>query len=143
MLPDRQAREKLTAAMRALVGGLISNEEFLSRIPDRSSDPAIRALLSDNAWRLYGGTQGGEQHLADRDRGIVSRWQLFLKTDRPYEWPMLSGRQHVLHALAAVVTLGFSARLVRRRFKQTGDLAVWPFLRRADYDEAMKSPAYL
>lgn len=141
MLPDRQARDKLTGALRSLVAGQLTNEEFESRVPAQSSDPAIQALLSNGTWRFYTGAPHGS--LADRDRGVVSRWQLFLKTDRPYEWPTLTRRERVLHALAAVVTLGIAPKLYRQHVEKQGDVAVWPFLRRADFDEAMKSPAYL
>jgi hypothetical protein len=143
MLPDRQARDQVIGALRSLVAGQLTQDEFESRVPSKSSDPAIKALLSDNAWRLYGDAPRREQPLADRDRAVVSRWQLFLKTDKAYEWPTPTLRQRVALALMAVLTLGISAKLVRRSFKRAGDLKVWPFLRRADYDAAMKSPAYL
>jgi hypothetical protein len=141
MLPDRESRDRLIGAMRALLSGQITPDEFASRVPARSSDPAIRAMLSDNAWQLFTGKH--DESLADRDRGTVSRWILFLKTDKPYEWPLLSRRQQVAHALASVVTLGLIAKHLRRRIAGQGDAAVWPFLRRADYDAAMRSPAYL
>jgi len=35
------------------------------------------------------------------------------------------------------------AKPLHRRIAGRGDIAVWPFLRRADYDAAMRSPAYL
>jgi hypothetical protein len=141
MLPDRESRDRLIGAIRALLSGQITHEEFEGRIPARSSDPAIRAILSDNAWQLFTGRH--DNSLADRDRGTVSRWVLFLKTDKPYEWPLPSRRQQAAHALASVVTLGLIAKPLRRRVAGQGDMAVWPFLRRADYDAAMRSPAYL
>jgi hypothetical protein len=141
MLPDRDSRDRLIGAIRALLSGQITLEEFEGRVPARSSDPAIRAMLSDSAWRLFTGRH--DDSLADRDRGTVSRWVLFLKTDKPYEWPSLSRREQVAHALASVLTLGLTAKPLRQRIAGQGDAAVWPFLRRADYDAAMRSPAYL
>lgn len=141
MLPDRDSRDRLISAIRALLSGQITRAEFEGRVPARSSDPAIRAMLSENAWQLFTGKH--DDSLADCDRGTVSRWVLFLKTDKPYEWPSLSRRQQVMHALASVVTLGMIAKPLSRRIAGLGDLAVWPFLRRADYDAAMRSPAYL
>jgi hypothetical protein len=141
MLPDRESRDRLIGAIRALLSGQITHEEFESRVPARSSDPAIRAMLSDNVWQLF---TGQHQHpIADRDRSVVARWLLFLRTDKPYEWPAYSRRQQVAHALATVVTLGLIAKPLRRRIASQGDIEVWPFLRHADYDAAMRSPAYL
>jgi hypothetical protein len=141
MLPDRDSRDRLIGAIRALLSGQITLAEFEGRVPARSSDPAIRAMLSESAWQLFTGKHN--ESLADRDRGTVSRWVLFLKTDKPYEWPSLSRRQQVAHALVSVLTLGLIAKPFRRRIAGQGDIAVWPFLRRVDYDAAMRSPATL
>jgi hypothetical protein len=141
VLPDRESRDRLIGAIRALLSGTITAAEFESRIPARSSDPGIRALLSDSAWQLYAGQ--ARQELADRDRGIVSRWMLFLRTDKPYEWPVPTRRQSIALALGAVMTFGLSAWYFRRYATSRGDIAVWPFLHRGDFDQAMRSPTLL
>jgi hypothetical protein len=138
MLPDRDSRDRLVGAIGALLAGRITAEEFEGRVPARSSDPAIRAMLSDGTWKLFTGQP--DHPLAYRDRAIVARWMVFLRTDKTYDWPLPTRRRQIANALAAVVTFGMAARRYRRQVAALGDLAVWPFLRRADYDAAMQSP---
>jgi methylase of polypeptide subunit release factors len=68
-----------------------------------------------------------------------------LKTDLPYEWPVI--RMGVLvmimRVLANLVTLGLAARRDQRSFERSGDISVWPFLRRTDYEAALANPPYL
>jgi hypothetical protein len=53
---------------------------------------------------------------------------------------VLSG---VLQIIVNLLTLGLVARRTQRKFERWGDITVWPFVRRADYETALRRPPYL
>jgi hypothetical protein len=60
-------------------------------------------------------------------------------------WPIdRSGPLSVLvRVFANVITFGFAARRAQREFEGSGDISVWPFIRRVDYETALRHPPYL
>ncbi len=50
---DTHARSQLAEAIRALVSGAISNDEFEARVPSSGDDPAIAEVFGQGAWMLY------------------------------------------------------------------------------------------
>ena len=146
---DREARTKFAQAIRALVAGQITNDEFedsrLSRL--NTSDPAIAAIYQEGAWHLYSDLEEhrlrGKHAISRTDKSHVARWILFLKTDLPYEWPELRGKRFFALGLGNLLTLGLANRFYTRWFKQQGDIDVWPFIRRQDYETALGRPPYL
>ncbi|MHB9026141.1 MAG: hypothetical protein ACYC7E_18530 [Armatimonadota bacterium] len=105
--------------------------------------------------------------LTDEDRQNLERFALFLETEREYEWPpygflntwgallmylpliglmvtssFLDFSILMLLACFAAIFLygwiiGLFLRRSKRRFIANGDIDVWPFLRKVDYEEAM------
>lgn len=147
-LIDRAARNRLAESMRALASGLISNDEFEDkRLPHSANDTAIFEVYSNGAWSLYSDLQeyrlSGRHKLDSKSRSEVARWVLFLKTNLPYEWPVTSFMQWVGMLLANLVTLGFANRWFKRHYRSFGDVGVWPFIRRSDYEVALQNPPYL
>jgi hypothetical protein len=144
---DRLSRNVVAEAIRALAAGIITNDAFEERLPARSQDPAVYALFSSGAWFLYDDLHEhrlvGRYRLRPEARAEVARWVLFLKTDREYEWPSSSGVVAALWLVAVLATLGLLAPVRRHWYGRGGDVAVWPFHKRAHYDEAIKHPAYL
>lgn len=145
---DRNARNKLAEAMRALASGLITNDEFEdNRLPRSNEDIAIFEVYSKGAWCLYSDMQEyrlvGNHRLDKETKYAVARWVLFLKTDCPYEWPVPTRNQALLRLLANLLTLGIANRFFNRQYRAYGEVDVWPFLRRVDYEAALQSPAYL
>lgn len=145
---DRTARNNLAEALRALSSGAISNTEFERRLfLRRTRDPAVMAIFSKGAWHLYSDLR--EYHLTGRDeldettRSEVARWVLFLKTDLPYEWPVPNALLALGRLLVNLLTLGRANRLFAARFSTCGDTAVWPFIKKSDYDAAQDVPPYL
>ena len=142
---DREARTKLGELIRHLVAGLITNDEFDDRRPI-STDPAIWEVFHWGAWHLYSDLGEyrliGKHRLPKEVRREVSRWVLFLKTDLKYEWPQFSGLQHFLHFLGSILSFGLLRFALRRYWSRLGDLNVWPFLRRSDYEAAVKRQPY-
>ena len=145
---DRGARNKLAGALRALASGLITNDEFEDqRLPYSNEDPAIYEVYSNGAWSLYSDLQlyrlRGRHRLDDKTRSAVARWVLFLKTDLPYEWPISTPGHGMFRLVANLLTVGFANRFFVRKFQAHGDVSVWPFIRRSDYDAALATPVYL
>jgi hypothetical protein len=146
---DRSARNRLAEGIRHLVAGTISNVEFEERSLSSSTDPAVHAVFIGGPWFLYHDLVRyrlrGVHRLSPADRREAARWALFLKSDLPYEWPV--ERHGLVGSLVWVVvnlfTFGFFARSAQRRFAQSGDIAVWPFVRRSDYEASLTRPPYL
>jgi hypothetical protein len=79
----------------------------------------------------------------------VLRWVLFLRADLEYEWPPLRFLNPVLllpvsGCLLSLLTLGLWPRLARaqsewQRWRASGQLEVWPFLRRTDYERVYRT----
>jgi len=146
MMLDRESRTKLAELIRHLATGRITNDEFEDRLSLRSTDPAIWAVFSCGAWCLYSDLWEyqltGKYRLPKDARREVARWILFLKTDFEYEWPRLSRVRRLLILLGNVFTTGLLSVAYRKYFRRFGDWDVWPFLRRSDYDLALKQPPY-
>ncbi len=145
---DRMGRDRLAESIHQLAAGVITNHEFEDKGEFQSTDDAIRAVFWGGAWLLYDDFRTyrlrGKYRLDPAVRKEAARWVLFLKTDLPYEWPVTRpGMFAILRAFANLMTLGLVARRAQRRFERCGDFAVWPFLRRADYEAALQRPPYL
>lgn len=145
---DREARNKLAEAMRALASGLITNDDFEDkRLPHSKEDAAISGVFSKGAWLLYSDLEeyrlSGIHRLDEKTKSVVARWVLFLKTDLPYEWPVSDIKQGLLHFIANILTLGTANKSYASKYQARGDIEVWPFLRQADYELALQDPVYL
>jgi hypothetical protein len=149
MTVDREGRDRLAECIRHLAAGVMTNREFESKGDFDSPDPAIQAVFWGGPWLLYDDFRNyrlrGAYRIDPAVRREAARWILFLKTDLPYEWPVI--RRHfmgnVARLLTNLVTLGHVARRTQRRFEQKGDVRIWPFIRRADYEAAVADPTYL
>lgn len=146
---DRDARNRLAEGIRHLAGGIITNVEFEERALRFSADPAVHAVFLGGPWFLYHDLMRyrlkGKDRLSPAVRREAARWALFLKTDLPYEWPIerrgLAGS--LVWIVVNLLTAGLRARDARRRFAQSGDISVWPFIRRPDYEAILTMPPYL
>ncbi len=146
---DRDARNRLAEGIRHLAAGIVTNVEFEQRALSSSPDPAVHAVFVGGPWFLYHDLMRyrltGTHRLSPAVRREAARWVLFLKADLPYQWP--GERRGIVGSLLWVIlnlfTAGSFARGARRRFTQSGDIAVWPFVRRSDYELALTRPPYL
>ncbi|WP_426701181.1 hypothetical protein ACPPVV_17710 [Rhodanobacter sp. Col0626] len=143
---DLQARSKLAEASRSLVAGLITNHQFDDRIP-RSSDPAIREIYNKAFWLMYCDLRKyrlkGRDRLSPQAREVAARCILFLKSNLPYGWPVLTKSAAVLLTIANLFTLGIAGRIYSYRATRGREIAYWPFLSSEQYSAALRSPAYL
>jgi hypothetical protein len=146
---DRAGRDRLAECIHQLAAGAITNREFEDKGEFESADDAIRAVFWGGPWLLYDDFRNyrlrGKHRLDPAVRKEAARWGLFLKADLPYEWSVTRPGvlASVLGAFANFMTLGLAARRAQRKFERGGDITVWPFLRRADYDAALNRPPYL
>jgi len=146
---DRDARDRLAQAIRALAAGLITNDQFegkrFSRI--KTADLAISEIYQAGACCLYPDEDDirlkGEHALSREGRAHVARWVFFLKTDLPYEWPTLNVPKMIVLSVANLVTLGLANRLYSNWSDKQGEVDVWPFIRHSDYAAALERPVYL
>jgi len=147
---DFAARRRLATGVRHLAIGRITNDEFedlYAREAARSLDSAVRAVFWQGAWLLYSDFQqtryAGRNRLPKDTRRHIARWILFLRTPLPYEWPLESWWQGLAWVPVHLVTLGFSARLRSKRWRASGEFAVWPFRRWTDYRAALRRSGFL
>ena len=146
---DRKARSLFAESIRALVAGLITNDDFEDkRLPAlNTSDPAISAIYQEGVWRLYSDLHEhrlrGKDALSRKDKAVVARWILFLRTDLPYEWPELRGMRFFCLAIANLVSLGLANRLYSSWFRKHGMAEIWPFIRPEDFASARQYSGYL
>ena len=145
MVIDRNARNALAELLHQFVAGRVTNDEFVERQPD-SKDQAVLEIESE-AWFLYDDIRvhrlTGKWKLDRKTRGQVATWIMFLKTGLPYEWPVLSAWFQLLFLLPNLLTCGLLGRTQQRLFAKNGDIEVWPFIRRTDFETAKASPKYL
>ena len=97
VMVDRAARDELGRAIRRLVAGLSTNDQYedtLSAGLRRSRDLGVRSIRLA-AWHLYDDLHEhrleGRYAIGRAGRRRVAHWVLFLKSDLEYEWPNLAG----------------------------------------------------
>jgi len=133
---NRHARDIAAQALREFMEGSISNREYERRYPKSKDDPALWGIYA-NIWFCYSDTSEhtltGKHALTDEGRAIVGRSLLFLKSDLEFQWPATKLR--LWYPLLRLIGLG---RIVNRKVEKemsSGDVDVWPFLKKAHYDQ--------
>jgi hypothetical protein len=145
---DKPARTKMAELARHLVAGIITNDEFEDRLPE-SADPAIQEIFYLGFWPLYSDSSEhrliGDHAVHGGDRREAARFILFLESHAAYRWPIYP--RSFRHALYDLFSLGRFSRTTRNRFEAlcatVGDVDVWPFLTKSDYESALQKPPYL
>src|ERR1017187_4929436 len=139
---DRNARNHLAERLRHLVAGIITNYQY-ERLERVSKDTVIWDLEERLAWPAYDDMHEhrltGPNALTYGQRQDFARAILFLKTDLEYEWAHKRG-------VRAFINSTFRLRPLRQipPIKiQGGDIRVWPFYRKSDYTDALKTRVYL
>ncbi len=139
---DRAARDNLAERLRHLTTGLATNFQF-ERGAVRSADPVISEIEFRLAWPAYDDMHEhrltGPNAITLGQRLDFATAILFLKSNLPYEWKSHTGLRGLLNGVFRLVPFTRKNRLDT----STGDLRVWPFYRKTDYDAALKQPPYL
>lgn len=133
---DRGARHVAAEALREFVQGSISNRAYERKFPRSKGDPALSGIYS-HVWYCYSDTSEhtltGKHALTEEGRAFIERCLLFLNSDLEFRWPPT--RLRIWYPLLRLVGLG---RIVNRQLEREmsiGDVAVWPFLKRAEYEQ--------
>ncbi|MEA2165573.1 MAG: hypothetical protein QOK37_3700 [Thermoanaerobaculia bacterium] len=138
---DQPHRGQLMILLRDLSEGAASRDQF--RAPfSRSDDLAVREI-AEQAWLLCRdlpepGSAGRKKRLREA-RGEVSRWILFLESEREYEWPSLSPLARVLGFIPSLISFGLFWAPYRWWFKRSGDYRVWPFIDEQQFQGAQSA----
>jgi hypothetical protein len=131
---DRKARDLLAENYRHLISGQITNDQFEDRLL-KSKDAGVEEIFHRGAWPLYDDLHEhkltGKWAIPKESKPIAARFILFLKTDLEYEWPRTS----------KLLNFGFLFQL--KKIFRKDNYSVWPFYRRSDYEQALKSKPYL
>lgn len=134
---DRHARDIAAGVLRDFVTGSTTNDEYERRYPTSRNDPALWEIYVQ-VWFSYSDlkthTLTGKYALSDTRRAFVERCILFMESDFDFRWPC----QRFRPWYGVLRLLGFRATLRRREEEEmsVGDIEVWPFLRKAEYEGA-------
>jgi len=137
---DREARNKLAEVIRHYVSCHVNNFEFDETIDNiKSYDPIINFLRLE-LWFLYDDIRlhknEGKHQIDKEDLDYLKRIILFLKSDSEYQW---TEQPTTLFAL-------FRPKKHKENIDQwesQGDIDVFPFLKKEDYERAIANPVYL
>ena len=148
---ERSLRHQYAELLRHFVVGLLTNEEFVEREEgilgrfDRAEqqDLEVVAAVTAQAWFRYDDIRThkltGKWALMPQTRREVARWIVFLYCGQKYDWPYVPREGCLLNLL----TLGVWWRRKERQLRLIGDWDLWPFMNRADYEEALRTPRLL
>lgn len=145
------------AIMDDITDGWLPEQYYRSKQVE-SDDPIIQPML-ELCWGLYDDTR--QHKLVKSDEltkdalKIIARCILFLHSDREYEWPYLSFHSTLFKfslkdLILTILTLGQHYRIKKEEdilsfneWQKSGDYDVWPFFRKADYQEQLKYQPFL
>jgi len=105
-----------------------------------SDDRALHEVFYA-VWPAYDDFRSHPLRLTDGQRLDFKRFVLFLHSDSEFEWPR--PRRGIVDWFWRVADDITGQRFGWWPVKSDGDMAVWPFFRRADYDRALQSPRLL
>jgi hypothetical protein len=134
---DRPARRELSRALRRLVSGRVTNDEYEDQLPHEvrsSRDSGVLAIRAAT-WKLYDDLHEhrleGPYALGRLGRRQLARWILFLKSNDEYEWPEVPMWLGVLLLVPNIVSFGLVGSALQRSLDARGEIDVWPFIRLA------------
>lgn len=142
-------REKREVARRLLDEFLkreITGEELADSYPRDKADAAIGAIYErvwgywddgDTGRRVPQGQQQGEA------RAVFERCMAFLDSNLEYEWPPVRWFKVSMALLRACGFRSMAERKARESLNQIrshGNLEVWPFIRKEDYERFSSRP---
>lgn len=136
-----ETRQAYAELVRHFYSGRMTNDQYEAAFDrlDESADDAIDQIYC-KLWTTYCDFKthkmGRCQGMTREARRMLARWILFLKSDRPYEYPI-----HGCHPLLlTILTLGLYRKPAPETF---GDSDYWPYFRESDFREDQRKPVYL
>jgi hypothetical protein len=142
---DVTARCRAAEVYRHFATGLLSNDQMEAALP-RSSERGLHDVFFCGIWPLYDDLHEhrltGRYRLTPEGRDHVARIILFLHSSLPYRWPTSTGWRGAIEMLVSLLSFGrFHPGRLRAR-APSGDVSVWPFFKRTEYELALKDPPY-
>ena len=147
------------AIMEEVSDGWTPENYYRSERAKSDNDDAIIKPMLELCWGLYDDTR---QHklvksdaLTKEAFKIIARCILFLHSDYEYEWPYFNTNNPLLRfslkdLILSIITLGHHYRNKREQhiisyyeWQKLGDYDVWPFFRKADYQEQLTRQPFL
>jgi hypothetical protein len=141
---DRARRDRLAEALRQLLSGRIDNLAFDDLdCPGDITESEDRALseIFYFVWPCYDDFRSHPLELTDGQRLDLKRCVLFLNSDAEFEWPRRGWR--VVDCLRRLADEATGRRFGWWSATTGGEVSVWPFFRRPDYERALESPRLL
>ncbi len=135
------ARRQYAELVRQFLAGRMTNHQYEDRCDDLldDGDDAVSQVYCE-LWKSYCDFREhylGRKHGMTREgRRMAARWIMFLRSGRPYEYPIYG----CLPSLVKLLTLGIVRKPDPLSF---GDSDVWPYFRHADFDSDLTRPTYL
>ena len=122
--------------------GTITSREMDNDFPSDKTDLALAGIW-ERLWFLWDDyhnhTLTGKYSPAPEEHAMMDRCIAFLDSDLEYEWPPFRGASFGLVLLRAFGFRKKAADAEKRELEELakfGDLEVWPFLRREDWQRA-------
>ncbi len=149
---DLKRRRKLARLLRRFLSGELTNDQYEDRamtlrphVSRSSKDLAVSKII-DASWLLYSDLcehrLTGKHALHRESRRIVTRWILFLYSNLEYRWPQRESS--IRDIVLSILTLGMHGARERMKFgtefRASGDVDVWPFSCRRDYETELNCP---
>ncbi len=150
---DRPSRDRLSAQLRRYMCGRITNWE-LDDTEDELKEDSDRAI-AQIVWLTYSDIPKfravGVRRVDEGTRTTYERCILFLDSELEYEWPGWNpkGRpwflwlRNWLSSGRAMREFCEAEAAEDQEWRNAGDVEVWPFIRRQDYEQALKTPRRL
>lgn len=124
-----------------MLAGTIDNLEFDYRDLESSKDAGVKAIWY-GVWLCYDDFKSHPLNMTDGQILDCKRCILFLHGDLEYEWPEADPGlvKRVARKIGEILQAGSE---IPKDSTDGFDFKVWPFVRRSDYEEALKSPKLL
>jgi len=133
-------------------------EQYYRSKEVKIDDPIIQPML-ELCWGLYDDTRNHKLTKSDALSAdalkIIARCILFMHSGLEYEWPYFDTNNPLLKfslkdLIYTILTLGHHYRNKREEhlmsyyeWQKSGDYNIWPFLRKADYEDNLRRQPFL
>lgn len=144
---DREARDCLAEATRHFAVGLSTNFEFDdTAFSLRTTDRGVLEIRQE-LWSIYDDLREhelkGEWNLSEKQRKVVARIVMFLKSDFEYKWPVVPTWYRLLRPLLWIPTIGIGTKALDDKYRVRLDMEIWPFSSSEEIQSARTTPTYL
>jgi len=142
---NRHKRDIAKRMVEGFAAGTVTSREMDGDFPSDKTDPALAGIW-EHLWffwdDLHNHTLTGKHSPTPEMRAMMDRCIAFLHSDLEYEWPpyrWASFRLILLRAFRFRKKAGEVEKRETEELAKFGDLEVWPFLRKEDWERAVRS----